>query len=98
MKEFINEVKQITADAVVKKQDAAKLNFPKIMEIIKAAAVRGESNCTVSTVQMNEYDRNLLEEEGFSVSLVDKPKDYKDAIRQIQWNPNLDSKEWIIKW
>lgn len=93
---LIDEINELTGNAVAKKQEAAKLNFPKLVEIIKSAAKLGNSECTVSISQMNEFDNKLLQDEGFRVSLVDKPRNYNDAI--AQYNPNYPNKEWVIKW
>ena len=97
MGKVIDEIKEITAVAVSKKQDAAKLNFPKIMEHIKAAAANGHSECRIDSLQMNEYDRRLLQEEGFNVSLVDKARgDYEE--HYILLGQFISSKEWVIRW
>jgi hypothetical protein len=93
---IINEVKEITANAVAKKQDAAKLNFPKIIEEIKYAAALGDSQVTVSESRMNEYDKDLLQKEGFSVSLIDEPKSkwsYNDFMQSA-----YPKKVWQIRW
>lgn len=93
---IINEIKEITAQEVAKKQDAAKLNFPKLIEKIKFAAKRGESKTTIPQSEMNEYDRTLLQNEGFRVWLIDEPKspyhDYKlDYTKETR-------KVWEISW
>jgi len=93
----IDEIKEITANAMAKKQDAAKLNFPKIIEKIKKAAETGESFCKISTHEMNEYDKYLLVAEGFSVSLIDRQNKYGDQYSLAQLLPQSD-KEWVIKW
>lgn len=96
MGKVIDEIKEITAVAVSKKQDAAKLNFPKIMEHIKAAAANGHSECRIDSLQMNEYDRRLLQEEGFTVTLVDKTFDRHDDYKLL--SQFISSKEWVIRW
>lgn len=97
MSSIIEEVKEITAAAVAKKQDAAKLNYTKIIEQIKVAAGLGKSDCRVSENQMNEYDKQLLEKDGFKVMLIDKEKPKYDQYDAIgQFSPY--TKEWIIKW
>lgn len=93
---FIDKVRTITGDAVSKKQDAAKLNFPKIQEDIMVAADRGESEIRISTSRMNEYDKALLVKEGFSVSLVNIERspyenDYKSQLSKYD-------KEWLVRW
>ena len=92
---ILNEIKEITAAMVVKKQDAAKLNFPKIIEIIKVAANKGDSECRITQSGMNEYDMKLLTTEGFRVTLVTAMKRAYDAMRQ--YNPE-NEKEWLIQW
>lgn len=83
-----------------KKQQAAVLNYPTIIEKIKAAAGRGDSEVQLSESLINEFDKKLLEADGFNVKLIDKPKerfDPQDYKRQIQqYNP--DTKIWVIKW
>jgi len=95
MSKIIDEVKEITAKVVAKKQDAAKLNYPKIIEKIKVAAALGFSECKIDETGMNEYDRTLLQQEGFTTYLTDKKNkdDYK-AFSQY----GLCSKEWVIRW
>jgi hypothetical protein len=62
---------------------------------IKSAAALGASELKVPEYQVNQYDRDLLIKDGFSVSLWDKkndPMDYKaDFIGRKQ-------KEWTISW
>ena len=96
MGKVIDEIKEITAVAVYKKQDAAKLNFPKIMEHIKAAAANGHSECRIDSFHMNEYDKRLLQEEGFTVTLVDKKFDRQDDYKLL--SQFISSKEWVIRW
>lgn len=98
MSKIIDEVKEITANQVAKKQDAAKLNFPNIIEKIKAQAALGNSICLISTSDMNEYDKSLLVSEGFRVSLIDQPKDRYDAYNaRAQYIPKND-KIWQVTW
>ena len=98
MSKIIDEVKELTESAVSKKQDAAKLNFPTIIEKIKTRAAVGESICLISTDDMNEYDRALLQAEGFRCSLIDKPKSRQDAYNALaQYVPKND-KVWEVKW
>ncbi len=73
--------------------------MPMIIEKIKVAAYRGESEIRLSTTEMNEYDKALLVVEGFNVSLVDREKNYYEQQRQAQWTPAKDyNKEWLIRW
>lgn len=97
MSKIIDEVREITANEVAKKQDAAKLNFPKIVEQIKAAAALGQSELRLSTHEINEYDKKLLQGEGFSVNLIDREINYKDQLSQ--YNPDIKpQKQWKITW
>ena len=98
MSKIIDEIKEITAIAVAKKQDAAKLNYPKIIEKIKASAALGLSECRIEKYEMNEYDMELLKKEGFVVFLKDKKRadDYKDLGSLV--NLGMLTKEWIISW
>lgn len=93
----IDEIKEITATNVAKKQDAAKLNFPSLIVIIKKAAALGESSCTVSENQMNEYDKHLLVSEGFRVNLIDRPKNKYEEYKNIGQFLTSD-KVWQISW
>lgn len=93
----IDRIKHITAQKVAEKQDKAKMNFPAIMIIIDAAAKQGESYCTVEESRMNEYDKKLLETEGFTVWLTDKPRlTYEQSLRSVQQYSS--NKEWKISW
>lgn len=92
---IIEEVKEITAAAVAKKQDAAKLNYPKLIEQIKRSAALGQSECRIDESQMNQYDRELLQKEGFTVSLIDR-LNYEDFIKLP--GHFIPGKEWVIKW
>lgn len=91
---IIAEVQAITADQVAKKQDTAKINFPKIIDKIKAQAALGNSEAILNVSEMNEYDKNLLEAEGFVVRLREREKVY-DPLPQYQ---KFQSKEWRITW
>lgn len=93
---IIDEIRQITGDAVAKKQDAAKLNYPKIIEDIKLAAQRGESSTTISVSRMNEYDKQLLEKDGFFVRLQDVKRHPYENFTGISQYTTL--KEWLIQW
>lgn len=95
MLKVIEEIREITAKGVAKKQDAAKLNYPKIIEKIKAVAALGFSECKLEETEMNEYDRYLLQQDGFLSYLTDKKNkdDYK-SFAQF----GICSKEWVIKW
>lgn len=91
---IIDEIKQITADQVAKKQDAAKINYPKIIDKIKAQAAIGQSTCKLSIHEMNEYDKKLLENDGFSVRLTEEMSNSKyDFIPQ-----KIPIKIWQISW
>ena len=47
---------------------------------------------------MNEYDRALLQAEGFRCSLIDQPKSRQDAYNALaQYVPKND-KIWEVKW
>lgn len=97
MSKFIDEIRSLTGDAVSKKQDAAKLNYPKIQEDIKSAAARGESEIRIPISRMNEYDRAILVTDGFTVSLVSvEPLPYRDDYKAQYFSKN--DKEWIIRW
>lgn len=94
--DLLKEASQLTADAVARKQDAAKLNYPNLAERIKEAAATGASECIVPLSMMGEYDKKLLQDEGFSVSLQDvyhDPQDYK-----AQYFDKKRQKEWVIRW
>ena len=95
----IDEIKEITATNVAKKQNAAKLNFPNLVVIIKKAAGLGESECIVPESQMNEYDRALLVTEGFRVCLIDRPKSRYEDYRMRGIGQGLGGdKVWQISW
>lgn len=95
---FIQEIREMTGNAVAKKQDEAVLNYPKIQDKIKNAASLGESEVRVSTTQMNEYDKALLEKEGFDVDLVSAEKNPYNALDyKSQFGSRYD-KEWRIRW
>lgn len=95
----IDEIREITANEVAKKQDAAKLKFPKIIEKIKWSASRGESQLELNENEINEFDKKLLQQEGFSVSLTDAPRSnkYEDILNQAQYKFK-SSKVWIVRW
>ena len=96
---IIDEVKQLTANEVAKKQNAAKLNFPNVISKIKSQASLGCSKCILMVNEINEYDKKLLEQEGFRVCLIDKPysqlekHDYTDFIKQRD-----PLKYWEVSW
>ena len=97
MGQILNEVKAITGKQVAKKQDNAKLNFPKLIELIKSAAERGDSHCIVNKSEINEYDKKLLEDEGFSVNITERIKsDYEKYKELGQYSGS--NKEWTIRW
>jgi len=98
---LIDKIKGITAVAVAKKQDAAKLNFPSIVEKIEQAAELGESSITIPMENMNTYDQALLTAEGFICVLTDKPvapSDTKQLLSQyVEGNVKI-KKVWLIRW
>lgn len=98
MTKIIEEIREITAQEVAKKQDAAKLNYPKIIEKIKAAAKRGLSECYLEEREINEYDRKMLEQDGFTSRLIDRSDtdDYKSS--SYFRLSGLTGKVWVIKW
>lgn len=91
---IIDEIKKITADQVAKKQDVAKLNYPKIIDKIKAQAALGFSSAKFPIYKINEYDKKLLEQEGFHVWLSEEETKYNDY-KSIGYKP---SKVWEISW
>ena len=97
---LLQEVRKATQDEVAKKNDAAKLNFPKIVEKIKEAASEGFSKAIISVTEMNEYDKKLLVSEGFTVNLRDIAKDYSHPIQFMQQRTDYSAptKEWVISW
>jgi len=97
MSKIIEEIKSITAEKVAAQQESAKLNFPKIIERIRAAAEQGSSQCIIPIAQMNEYDKKLLESEGFNVRLIDEQFDpKKDILSTYKYAGTF--KVWEIKW
>jgi len=92
MGKIIDEIREITALVVSKKQNAAVLNYPKIISQIRSAAESGLSECKIDSAKMNEYDRSLLQTDGFTVRLVDKES--KDRYQQF----DAPKKEWVIRW
>ena len=93
--ELIQEVRKITAEQVAKKQDAAQLKFPVIVEKIKAKAALGYSEITLAIFEINEYDKKLLEAEGFFVQMQSIQRDSGiDGL--AQYYPG--QKEWVISW
>lgn len=97
-KSLIQEIRDITAVEVAKRTADAKTNFPKIVEQIRGYAGKGLSECMVPTTQMNEYDKNLLTAEGFTISLVDTAKEvYSQYAALTSFKPAQD-KIWKIKW
>lgn len=95
MSKVIDEIRSMTANEVAKKQDAAKLNYPKIIEKIKIQAALGCSYCTLSLYELNEYDKKLLEQEGFSVWLTENTSRDYNALADYKAKP---LKIWEIKW
>lgn len=92
---LIDEVKEITANEIAKKQDAAKLNFPKIIKEIKAQAALGSSSCIIPIYDMNEYDKKLLEQEGFFVYMEEKEKTGFEKYDYVKQQP---IRVWKITW
>jgi len=96
MSKIIDEIREITAEAVAKKQDAAKINFPKLIETIRLKAPLG-SSCTFAEEMINEYDKKLLIAEGFTVSLIDKKPDPRyEPYKEI--NRAFSIKLWEVRW
>lgn len=93
----IDEVRQLRDRAVARKQVEATLNFPKIIEIIKQRAAKGDSLCLIEVGQMNEYDMNLLVAEGFKCALIDRKYD-RDAMNSLANFANVSTKVWEVKW
>lgn len=95
MKE-IEKIRKIRDEQVAKKQDSARLNFPKILEKIESQARLGFSELELNVSEINEYDKKLLEEEGFRVHLGDIPKSSYEALDFYRkFGP---TKKWIIRW
>jgi hypothetical protein len=96
---IIDEVREITAEQVAKKQDAARLNFTKIIEKIKTQASIGNSSCVLPEHEINEYDKKLLTQEGFVVRLIDEPIGKYDYQRGISRDcTGVIKKIWQITW
>lgn len=95
MNKTIEQIRETTANVVAKKQDVAKFNFPKILDKIRAQAELGFSKCNISITEMNEYDKSLLEHEGFRVWLIDAPQVKFDNGIYSQREP---LKIWEIGW
>lgn len=90
----IDEIREITANEVAKKQDSAKNNFLKLIEKIKQAAGRAESEAYFCQHEINEFDKRLLEQEGFRVWLVDdKLPDWANVYAQRE-----KRKVWKVSW
>jgi hypothetical protein len=96
MGEILKEIQGITSEQCVKKQDKARMNFPALIEKIKSAANNGDSSIIISTYEMNEFDKKLLEDEGFKVYLIDRPRSRYDGL--LQYDPSDNKKSWEIKW
>jgi hypothetical protein len=100
VEKLIDRVKAITADAVAKKQDEAKENFPNLIKKITDAAGVGNSEIRIIESCINQFDKKLLEAEGFYVSLVDRIRRPYDDIAGIGQGIRgvVSNKEWLIKW
>jgi len=98
-KSTISEIREITGNAVAKKQDAAKLNFPKIMEKIRKAAESGDSQIYLSEYECNEYDKELLTNEGFNVwyTTIPQPKWAAQEWAKQRYM-DIETKGWKISW
>lgn len=93
----IDEIREITAEQVAKKQDAAKLNFPAIIEKMKSAAKFGDSSLRLPESGLNAYDLKLLREEGFNVYLIDEPYT-NNRLKEFDTYKQKPIKVWEIRW
>lgn len=95
---IVDQIREITAEAVAKKQDAARLNFPKIIERAKAAAARGDSHVLIPVSEMNEHDVKLLAVENIKAVLIDRPQKRYDPYDMIRQYIPQDDKVWKVSW
>jgi hypothetical protein len=76
MTKILEEVKQLSADALAKKQETAKNNYPKLLEQIKSAAKLGKTSCDFMEYEIDECSKRLLQADGFRVWATTKlPED-----------------------
>lgn len=94
MTKILEEVRQISSDAVAKKQDSAKNKLPKLIQQIKGAATLGKTQCEFVEYEIDEYSKKLLELEGFRVyATTETRKDYKDYLPSQRFNTI-----WVVSW
>lgn len=98
MIKILDEVRQISSDAMAKKQDAAKNKMPDLLKQIKGAASLGKTECEFEEYAIDLYSKKLLEAEGFSVWATTKtydPSDYK-AYAQNMFGKSRSI--WRVSW
>jgi len=95
---IVDQLREITAEAVAKKQDAARLNFPKIIERAKAAAARGDSHVLIPVSEMNEHDARILAAENINAVLIDRPIERYDRSDSLRQYIPQDDKVWKVSW
>lgn len=92
---ILEEVRQLSSDAIAKKQDSAKNKYPNLLEQIKGAAQLGKTTCEFEEYQIDQYSKKLLEADGFNVWATTKERD--DLFSYNAYNDKLKS-IWKVSW
>lgn len=93
MSKILNDVRAISSAKVAEKQEAAKNNYPKLIEKIKTAASFGNTNCELRENEVDQYSKRLLEQDGFSVYATTKRENSK-----YDFGFRTEVIVWVISW
>jgi hypothetical protein len=94
---ILDEVRQISSKKIAEKKTASENSYPKLIEKIKIAAGRGETECEFNESDVDQYSQRLLEQDGFTVFATSRQRrinDFKDYLGQQQHNVSV----WIVRW
>jgi hypothetical protein len=97
MTKILEEVRAISSEAIAKKQDSAKNNYPKLIEQIKKAAQLGKTQCEFSEYEIDQYAKKLLEVEGFCVWATTRSP---NEMEKYMFNGTTSNSKsiWVVRW
>lgn len=96
MTKILEEVREISSNAIAKKQDAAKNKMPDLIKQIKGAAALGKTSCEFPEYAMDEYSKELLQKEGFRVYATTKENN-NDYLGGYTYKSKF-SNIWVVSW
>lgn len=94
---ILDEVRKISSDKIAEKQKVSENRYPSLIEKIRIAAGRGETECEFNENEIDVYSKRLLEQDGFNVFTTSRKRRYND-LKNYYIQQEINVSVWIVRW